>query len=61
VNNFEAQLKELLNENCKENESDTPDFILAQYMNNCLKAFNDAVLQRRKWHSNENTEDWESK
>ncbi len=29
-----------------ENGSDTPDYILAQYLSNCLQAYNDAVTSR---------------
>lgn len=37
---FEEELKELINKHSKENESNTPDFILAQFLNSCLEAFN---------------------
>lgn len=42
---FEGQLRELINRNSKENESNTPDFILAQFLNECLGAFNTATRQ----------------
>lgn len=32
-----------------ENGSDTPDFILAEYLENCLKAFDKAVRARAGW------------
>jgi len=47
---FEKELETLINRHCKENGSNTPDFILAQYMSNCLQAFNTATLQRETWH-----------
>ena len=34
----------------KENESNTPDFILAQYLESCLTAFNTATQQRENWY-----------
>jgi len=40
---FEKDLTNLINHHCLENGSDTPDFILARYLTNCLKAFNDAT------------------
>lgn len=55
---FKKDLSDFLNSNSMENISDTPDFILAQYLSDCLNAFDGAVLRRRKWHSNENTENW---
>ena len=43
---FEKELEQLINCHSKENESNTPDFILAQYLSACLIAFNMAVQQR---------------
>lgn len=48
--NFEEALTNLINEHSKENESDTPDFILADYINDCLEAFKYAVRKREQWH-----------
>ncbi len=47
---FEEQLTHLLNRYSKENDSNTPDFILAEYMKSCLKIFNTAVQQRETWY-----------
>ena len=47
---FEQELKDLINKHSAENASDTPDFILASYMNNCLLAFEDAVQEREVWY-----------
>jgi len=47
---FEQKLKDIINQHCKENDSNTPDFILAQYMNNCLEAYTLAVKARDKWY-----------
>ena len=33
-----------------ENGSNTPDFMLAQYLLGCLEAFNIAVTTREKWY-----------
>ena len=32
--------------------SDTPDYILAEYMLDCLIAFENATIARRNWHRN---------
>ena len=53
---FEEELRGLINKYCRENVSDTPDFILAEYLDGCLSAFDKAVLMRRKWHSEERTD-----
>jgi len=55
VNDFEKELRGLINKHSRENESNTPDFILAQYMETCLNAFGEAVTARDKWY-NEPTE-----
>lgn len=43
---FRLELKDLINKHSKENGSNTPDFILAEYLNKCLEAFNSAVMHR---------------
>lgn len=48
--NFERELTSLLNRFCKENDSNTPDFILAEYIQHCLGAYNRAVTAREKWY-----------
>jgi hypothetical protein len=52
---FEKELKKLINVYSRENVSDTPDYILAEYMNSCLIAFNVAV-KRREVHYGRKTE-----
>lgn len=47
---FEARLEELINEYSMENGSDTPDFILAVYLSNCLKNFDASIKQREEWY-----------
>ncbi len=47
---FQEELIDLLNRHSVENESDTPDFILAQVLLGCLKVWNDAVLKRDAWY-----------
>lgn len=50
MNSFERDLTALINRYSMENGSDTPDFILAEYMNYCLMAFNQAVMRREEWY-----------
>ena len=45
---FQEELVALLNTYSKENESDTPDFILAEFIGNSLDAFNNATKSRDK-------------
>jgi hypothetical protein len=47
---FRSRLETLINECSAENESDTPDFILADYLNGCLAAFNLATVRRENWY-----------
>ncbi len=39
-----------LNRRSAENESNTPDFILAEYLMDCLSAFDKATKRRDKWY-----------
>lgn len=48
--NFEERLSHLLNEFSKENASDTPDFVLANYLEQCLTAFNLATHRREQFY-----------
>jgi len=43
---FQKELEQLINKHSIENGSDTPDFILAEYMMGCLKAYGRAVKAR---------------
>jgi hypothetical protein len=45
-----AELRATLNKHSVENGSNTPDFILAQYLLSCLAAFETAVNAREKWY-----------
>ena len=47
---LEAELSQLLNRHSAENRSDTPDFILAQYLLECLHAFDRATIERTAWY-----------
>lgn len=44
-----ADLADVLNRYSRDNGSNTPDFILAQYLANCLDAFDIAVQKRAQW------------
>lgn len=50
VTEFERELSKVINKTSKENESNTPDFILAQYMKASLDAFNAATQARDAWY-----------
>lgn len=47
---FESELETLINSYSMEEESGTPDFILARYLIDCLKAFNNATCTRAEWY-----------
>lgn len=50
---FKIELTSLLNRYSKENDSNTPDFILAEYMISCLNNFNTATKMRENWYGKE--------
>lgn len=47
---FQKELTSLINRYSKENDSNTPDFILAEYINNCLKSFSHTIHLRDQWY-----------
>lgn len=50
MSDFEKDLQRLINCTSQEKVSNTPDFILAQYLKACLDAFNGAVQMREAWY-----------
>ncbi len=49
--NFREGLKNSINCHSMENGSDTPDFILAEYLVDCLNAFDKATKKRAEWYA----------
>ena len=50
---FQAELEALINKYSVENQSSTPDFILAEYLVGCLEVFNKTVIRRAGWYGRE--------
>lgn len=50
-NTFELELQSLINRYNKEKENNTPDFLLANYLSDCLDAYNKVVTARDRWFS----------
>lgn len=50
MSKFSRELEELINKHSLENESNTPDFILANYILNSLMAYTTAVNERTLWY-----------
>lgn len=48
---FEAELASLVNKYNMESGSNTPDFVIASYLVECLKTFNQSVVWRERWYS----------
>ena len=46
---LEKKLEELINEESRENDSNTPDFLLSEFMMNCLDAFELTSNKREVW------------
>ena len=47
---FRTAIEEIINQQSRENDSNTPDFILAKYLLECLKLFDDTVNRRASWY-----------
>lgn len=50
---FQKDLQNLINRHSRENGSGTPDFILANYIIDCLAAFDKSVKDRARWYGHE--------
>jgi len=50
TSHFEQKLVSIINGHCIENESDTPDHLLAEYIRGCLDIYNKTVKKRDEWH-----------
>ena len=47
---FEEEIATVINRHSREGDSNTPDFILAQYLHDCLRAWNSASNNRERWY-----------
>lgn len=47
---FQEELRALLNRHSRESGSNTPDYILAQYLVMCLAAWEQATNARDEWY-----------
>lgn len=45
-----TDIEQAINRHSAENGSDTPDFILAEYLTDCLAAFDKATRARETWY-----------
>jgi len=51
LEDFESELTHLINCHSLENLSNTPDFILARYLMECMRNFNITTNDRNTWYS----------
>ncbi len=51
MNEFIKDLRDCINRHSKESDSNTPDCVLAKYLNNCLEAWNNACKEKDEWNS----------
>jgi hypothetical protein len=47
---FRQLIEEAINRCSMENGSNTPDFILADYLADCLEAYDKAIVRREDWY-----------
>lgn len=50
-------IEHALNKASAENNSNTPDFILAEYLLDCLTAFDKGVTRREEWYGRKEKQD----
>ena len=51
--NLKSSIEDVINLHCRENTSNTPYFILAEYLLSCLEAFEAASKARERWYGKE--------
>ena len=49
-NKLRKDIESVINKHSIENDSDTPDFILAEYLIGCLRTFDKATTRREEWY-----------
>lgn len=47
---FQAELTTLINVHSLENGSDTPDFVLAEYLVSCLESYEKVIEDKKYWN-----------
>ena len=47
---FKKDLERIINCNSIENGSDTPDWMLADYLMGCLEIYENTIKEREKWY-----------
>jgi hypothetical protein len=47
---MQRAIERAINRSCGENDSNTPDFILGQYLMDCFDAFTACSVAREKWY-----------
>lgn len=47
---LKEKLRHFININSIDNQFNTPDFVLAEYLHSCLKSFEEATKSRAKWY-----------
>lgn len=50
---FRDKLEHLINAHSMENGSNTPDFVLAEFLADALRAFDKATKERSRWYGHE--------
>jgi len=51
--NFQEELENLINRHSMENGSNTPDYVLAKYLYECLENFNNIIRLRENHYGRE--------
>ena len=55
MSDLQKEISDALNRSSAENDSNTPDFILANYLMGCLEVFNKTLQARNKWYGREDS------
>jgi hypothetical protein len=50
MSDLRTEIEQAINRCSAENASNTPDFILAEYLTGCLEVYNKAIRMREDWY-----------
>lgn len=60
MSDFVKELREVINRHSRETVSNTPDFVLSGFLEDCLNAFDCAVKQRDSWYGRKTADNVEA-
>lgn len=55
MTDFQRDLTSVINRHCQEFPGNIPDFIIAEYLVDCLKNLHETTMKRERWFGRDNS------